>query len=153
MSEKLEFRKCICCGALFMSYTLNACENCEKEALRLYPEIRDYLRNNEDTKYNEETLAKILNINPGILHILVESGYIEKNIPKNAGYEAMKKRIISTFSNKTPVVLDMREKKKDQGKEEIKSGRQKEIQSILIKENKKYSMHAQQKYGKKKDEK
>ncbi len=72
-------RECKSCGKVFNSRGRKVCPDCMMRLEELYSYIHDYLRDHDDD-YNVETLAEAMDINPVDVQLLVEMGYIERDL-------------------------------------------------------------------------
>jgi len=73
--------ECRCCGQAFISGPKNedTCPSCVVRLNKLYPRVRNFLRNDAGTHYTAYDVSKILDIDLRDVEKFITMGLIEKN--------------------------------------------------------------------------
>ncbi|MDR1732520.1 MAG: hypothetical protein LBR61_10565 [Synergistaceae bacterium] len=82
---------CKLCGKLFTSAGGRTCPACLDRLDELYPRLREFLRDNPKVGFNVETLSSTLGADIRDVQALVDMGYLDRNLDKDA-HSAEKER-------------------------------------------------------------
>lgn len=74
--------KCRLCGNLYNSNGggIRVCKNCMRRIDSLYGHVHEYMRDHEDDDFDIYTLADALNISTADVQVMVDLGYIERDL-------------------------------------------------------------------------
>ena len=68
------------------------CPECKQRLDELYPDVRDYLRDNPKLEFNVETVAEALDVDIRYVQELVALGYLDRDLPEGMSPEVLSDR-------------------------------------------------------------
>ena len=71
---------CKLCGKAFNSAGGRTCSACLARIEAMYPDVRDFLRDNPKIEFNVETLAEELDVEIRDIQALVDMGYLDRDL-------------------------------------------------------------------------
>ena len=83
---------CRLCGKIFTSSGGRTCPTCLSRLDDLYPRVREYLRDNPKDVFNVEMVADALNVDIRDIQSLVDLGYLDRDVGKQASAETLKRQ-------------------------------------------------------------
>ena len=104
----MDITGCKLCGRIVNASGTQICRNCMHRLEREYSDIHNYMRDNQDETFNIERLSEDLDINPADIQMLIELGYIDREIQRNSERERERKELAGMFANE---LEDMKKKK------------------------------------------
>ena len=99
---------CKLCGRIVNAEGTRICRNCMHRLENVYSQIHNYMRDNPDETFNIERLSEDLDINPADIQMLIELGYIDREIAENSGRERARRELAGILTNE---LEDMKKKK------------------------------------------
>ncbi|MCR4817746.1 MAG: hypothetical protein K5841_02170 [Fretibacterium sp.] len=77
------------------------CPECRQRLDELYPEVRDYLRDNHKLEFNVETVAEALDVDIRYVQELVAQGYLDRDLPEGVSSEVLsdRQKLIKAFES------------------------------------------------------
>lgn len=88
----MEMTKCTLCNKIFGSTGKKTCSACGKQLDELYEKARNYLRDNPKEELDAQRLAKAIEENPRMIHILIEEGRFIKGHPQDDGDDSAEEK-------------------------------------------------------------
>ena len=75
------------------------CPECRQRLDELYPDVRDYLRDNSKLAFNVETVAEALDVDIRYVQELVAQGYLDRDLPEDMSREVLsdRQKLIKAF--------------------------------------------------------
>lgn len=77
------------------------CPECRQRLDELYPDVRDYLRDNPKLAFNVETVAEALDVDIRYVQELVAQGYLDRDLPEGVSTEVLsdRQKLIKAFES------------------------------------------------------
>lgn len=98
---------CRLCAKIFTSAGGRTCPACLKRLDELYPKVREFLRDHPKLGFNAEALAEELEIDLRDLQALVDMGYLDRDIDKNAKpKDTEREKLAKEFENSLKQMQD-----------------------------------------------
>ena len=73
-------KSCKLCGRAFNSEGLNVCLTCFRRLEDVYSHAHEYLRDNNDEKFDMVQLADVMGVDPRDIQELIEMGWLDRDI-------------------------------------------------------------------------
>ena len=91
--------KCRLCGKIFTEGGRdNVCPLCLRRLGDLYGEVHEYLRDNEDEKFDVHKLAEAMDVSTVDIQALVDLGYIERDLGLYGTRKTDRSKLAEAFS-------------------------------------------------------
>ena len=104
----MDITGCKLCGRLVKDEWPRICRNCLHRLDEVYSDIHNYMRDNPDETFDIEKLSEDLDINPADIQMLIELGYIDREIQMKSKTEAARKKLAGILADE---LEDMKKKK------------------------------------------
>ena len=77
------------------------CPECKQRLDELYPDVRDYLRDNPKLEFNVETVAEALDVDIRYVQELVAQGYLDRDLPEGVSREVLsdRQKLVKAFED------------------------------------------------------
>ena len=104
----MDITECRLCGRIVKGEWPRICRNCLHRLDEVYSDIHNYMRDNPYETFDIEKLSEDLDINPADIQMLIELGYIDREIAMKSEKDAARKRLAGIFADE---LEDMKKKK------------------------------------------
>ena len=83
---------CRLCGKIFSSPGGRTCSACVTRLDKLYPLVREYLRDNPKIAFNVETVAEAMDVPVRDVQGLVDLGYLDRDVGKQTDADTLRRQ-------------------------------------------------------------
>ena len=98
---------CKLCGKIFTSSGGRTCPACHERLDKLYPTVRQYLRDNSKRAFNVETVADEMELDIRDIQALLDLGYLDRDIGGQPDAEKIKRqKLAQEFENSLKQMKD-----------------------------------------------
>ena len=104
----MDITECKLCGRLVKDEWPRICRNCLHKLDEEYSDIHNHMRDNPYETFDIEKLSEDLDINPADIQMLIELGYIDREIERNSKLKEARRQLAGAFSDE---LEDMKKKK------------------------------------------
>ena len=104
----MDITGCKLCGRIVNNEWPRICRNCLHRLDEEYSDIHNYMRDNPDETFDIERLSEDLDINPADIQMLIELGYIDREIQMKSKTKSEKRKLAGVLANE---LEDMKKKK------------------------------------------
>ena len=104
----MEITGCKLCGRIVSAEGTRICRNCMHRLERIYSDVHNYMRDNPDETFDIERLSQELDVNPADIRMLIELGYIDREIAENSKTAETKRKLAGIL---TEEIEDMKKRK------------------------------------------
>ncbi len=94
----MDITGCKLCGRVVSAEGNRICPNCMHRLQEVYSQIHNYMRDNQEDKFNIESLSEDLDVNPADVQMLIELGYIDRKLAEDSRTERAKRKIAGMLS-------------------------------------------------------
>lgn len=94
----MDITGCRLCGRIVSAEGNKICRNCMHRLEDVYSRVHNYMRDNSDEKFDIERLSEDLDVNPADIQMLIELGYIDREIAENSRTERARRKLAGMLS-------------------------------------------------------
>ena len=95
----MEITGCKLCGRIVNAEGTKICRNCMHRLERVYSKVHNHMRDNPYETFDIEKLSEDLDVNPADIQMLIELGYIDREIQINSERERTRRELAGAFTN------------------------------------------------------
>ena len=95
----MEITGCKLCGRIVNAEGTKICRNCMHRLERVYSKVHNHMRDNPDETFDIEKLSEDLDVNPADIQMLIELGYIDREIQINSERERARRELAGALAN------------------------------------------------------
>ncbi len=89
----MDITGCKLCGRIVSAEGNRICPNCMHRLQKVYSQIHNHLRDNQEEKFDIESLSEELDVNPADIQMLIELGYIDRRLAEDSRTESARRKI------------------------------------------------------------
>ncbi|MCL2010945.1 MAG: hypothetical protein FWG71_10450 [Synergistaceae bacterium] len=108
---------CRLCGKIFTSSGGRTCSACHARLDKLYPRVREYLRDNPSVGFNVEMVSEALEVDIRDVQGLVDLGYLSRDIGRQTDVDTLRRqKLAQEFESSLKQMRDTSDQRGDVGK-------------------------------------